>query len=99
MSTNDSNTEVPNEHTSEGAKQGHYPDTGEAIRDVQRYQQDHGYLCENPWHHLQVGKASNLCLGSGKVMYQNHESTITLRIDLGTRHQLATAPCIHWRII
>ena len=49
--------------------------------------------------YLQVGKATNLCLGSSKERYQNYESMIILRIDLGTRHQLATAPCIHWGII
>jgi len=48
MPTNDSNTEAPNEHTSEGAQQGHYTDAGEAIGDVHGYQEDNGYLCENP---------------------------------------------------
>jgi len=45
MPTNNSNTEAPNEHTSEQAQQGHYTDTGEAIGDVQGYQEDNSYLC------------------------------------------------------
>jgi len=49
MPTNDVNTEGPDKHTLEGAQQGHYTDAGEGIGDVQGYQEDNSYQCENLW--------------------------------------------------
>ena len=60
MPTNDSNTKVPDEHSSERAQQDHYTDAGEVIGDVQGYQEDNSYLYENPWALFTSGQGINL---------------------------------------
>ena len=47
--TNDSNLEANNGNTSDFPRQTDYPQAGEAIGDVQAYDEDNRYLCENPW--------------------------------------------------
>jgi len=54
------NAEEPDENTSEGAQQGHYTDTGEAIGDVQGYEDDSSYVCENPWTPFTSGQGFKL---------------------------------------
>jgi len=49
MPMKNTNTKASEEHTSERPQQNHYTDTGEAIGDVQEYQEDHTFLFKNPW--------------------------------------------------
>ena len=45
-----SNSEVPEDSTSSlPGRQEHYPRAGEAIGDVDRFEQEHSTLCEDPW--------------------------------------------------
>ena len=49
--------------------------------------------------HLLVRKGSNLHLGSLRPKSRSRRSTITFRMVSATWRQLATAPCIRWKII
>lgn len=45
-----SDTEIPDDSTSSlPGRQEHYPRAGEAIRDVEGFEQEHSNLCEDPW--------------------------------------------------
>jgi len=65
MPTNNSNTEAHDEHNLEGAQQGYYTKGVEACGDIQGYNKDHSYLCENLWAPFTSGQGFNLNLGLG----------------------------------
>ena len=60
MDAKDSNTKAYNQHTSQGAQPGHYTDAGEAMGDIQGYQEDNRYLCENLCAPFTSGKGFQL---------------------------------------
>jgi len=74
MPTNDSNTEAPDEHSSERAQQGHYTDAVGKPFEMSKGIRKTTVICVRTYgRYLQLGKASNLRLGSLKVRYTNHE--------------------------
>ena len=94
--TYDSDTEALNDNTSSStARQSHYERAGDAIGDVNRFEQEHSNLCKNPWAPFSSAKGFKLHLGFLKVNLRSRRSMITLQMVSVTQHQLAIAPCIH----
>jgi len=76
-----SDTEVLNNTASfSSGQQRHFPESGEAIGDVNGFEQEISNLCDDPWHHSPAGKGSGLPLGSVRVKYRSQESNNTSRV-------------------